>query len=174
MSLSSSTMVCFCLCALASCHFVPNNSPFRLATQPDVHSNYGNWQYVSGVGTDPRDYRKFNMIKQQKDYDPSGEYVQTWVHELRGLSPGHPGLFMPWEMKQTVTGYPAPILIEPEWSKFSSQRRGDSSQSNRRGNGGRGKGKQPMQQEQTPNTFTPRKSDWKIVITKRDPSKPTE
>jgi hypothetical protein len=150
--------------------------PFTIRHSTDVHSNYGNWQYVSGVGTDPRDYRKFNMIKQQKDYDPSGEYVKTWVHELEGLLPGHPGLFMPWEMKSAIPGYPAPILIEPEWSKFSSLRRGDSSQSNRRSNGERGKGnhREPIQQEQKPNTFTPRKSDWKIVITRRDPSKPTE
>ena len=26
----------------------------------DVHSNYGNWMYVAGVGNDPRD-RKFNV-----------------------------------------------------------------------------------------------------------------
>ena len=30
----------------------------------DVCSNYGNWNYAAGVGNDPRENRKFNMIKQ--------------------------------------------------------------------------------------------------------------
>lgn len=44
----------------------------------DVHSNWGNWQYVSGVGNDPRD-RKFNIEKQADRYDPDGEYVSLWL-----------------------------------------------------------------------------------------------
>ena len=30
----------------------------------DVCSNYGNWNYAAGIGNDPRENRKFNMIKQ--------------------------------------------------------------------------------------------------------------
>ena len=44
----------------------------------DVHSNWGNWMYNSGVGNDPRD-RKFNVKKQAERYDPNNEYVDTWV-----------------------------------------------------------------------------------------------
>ena len=33
----------------------------------DANSNYGNWQYVAGVGNDPRSSRQFNPIKQGKD-----------------------------------------------------------------------------------------------------------
>ncbi len=44
----------------------------------DVHSNYGNWMYVSGVGNDPRD-RKFNIKLQAERYDPSGKYQQLWL-----------------------------------------------------------------------------------------------
>ena len=36
----------------------------------DVCSNYGNWNYSAGIGNDPRENRKFNMIKQATDYDP--------------------------------------------------------------------------------------------------------
>ena len=32
-------------------------------------SNYGNWLYSAGLGNDPRENRKFNMIKQGLDYD---------------------------------------------------------------------------------------------------------
>ena len=44
----------------------------------DVHSNYGNWQYVSGVGNDPRD-RKFNIQLQADRYDKNGDYQHTWL-----------------------------------------------------------------------------------------------
>lgn len=44
----------------------------------DVHSNWGNWMYVSGVGNDPRN-RKFNIKRQAELYDPKGEYQATWL-----------------------------------------------------------------------------------------------
>ena len=49
----------------------------------DVSSNWGNWQYVAGVGNDPRGDRVFNPVKQAVDYDTNGEYVRAWVPELR-------------------------------------------------------------------------------------------
>ena len=44
----------------------------------DVHSNYGNWMYVSGVGNDPRD-RKFNVDLQAERYDTDGRYRKLWL-----------------------------------------------------------------------------------------------
>lgn len=44
----------------------------------DVCSNWGNWAYVSGVGTDPREDRYFNTTKQAEMYDPEGEYRRLW------------------------------------------------------------------------------------------------
>ena len=44
----------------------------------DVHSNYGNWMYASGVGNDPRD-RIFNIEKQTERYDASGNYTRLWT-----------------------------------------------------------------------------------------------
>ena len=43
----------------------------------DVHSNYGNWMYVAGVGNDPRD-RKFNIRKQAERYDENGKFQRLW------------------------------------------------------------------------------------------------
>lgn len=52
----------------------------------DVSSNWSNWQYVAGVGNDPRgEARIFNPVKQAFDYDKDGEYVKTWVPEVRAL-----------------------------------------------------------------------------------------
>ncbi|MBC7641811.1 MAG: DASH family cryptochrome [Flavobacterium sp.] len=44
----------------------------------DVHSNYGNWMYVSGVGNDPRD-RKFNIKLQAENYDGDNKYQDLWL-----------------------------------------------------------------------------------------------
>ncbi|RYG53373.1 hypothetical protein EON66_08645, partial [archaeon] len=49
----------------------------------DVYSNYGNWTYVAGVGSDPREDRYFLIPKQARDYDAKGEYMRTWLPELR-------------------------------------------------------------------------------------------
>ncbi|OQN97088.1 hypothetical protein B0A48_16892 [Cryoendolithus antarcticus] len=58
----------------------------------DVHSNWGNWQYVAGVGNDPRgEARVFNPVKQAMDYDGKGEYVKAWVPELRDVGKGAGG-----------------------------------------------------------------------------------
>ena len=46
----------------------------------DVHSNYGNWMYVSGVGNDPRD-RKFEVQWQAKRYDPLGKFQKLWLQK---------------------------------------------------------------------------------------------
>ena len=43
----------------------------------DVHSNYGNWMYVAGVGNDPRN-RKFNVRMQAERYDEGGKFQRLW------------------------------------------------------------------------------------------------
>jgi len=44
----------------------------------DVSSNWGNWQYIAGVGADPRGGRHFNIEKQTQMYDPKGEFICRW------------------------------------------------------------------------------------------------
>jgi deoxyribodipyrimidine photo-lyase len=44
----------------------------------DVHSNYGNWIYVSGVGNDPRD-RFFNLKRQAEIYDGDRKFRKKWL-----------------------------------------------------------------------------------------------
>jgi len=46
----------------------------------DVHSNYGNWMYVAGVGNDPRD-RKFNTRLQAERYDPNHQFRNLWLEK---------------------------------------------------------------------------------------------
>lgn len=47
----------------------------------DVASNYGNWQYIAGVGADPRGGRHFNLLKQTAEHDPEGVFVKKWQGE---------------------------------------------------------------------------------------------
>ncbi len=44
----------------------------------DSGSNYGNWQYIAGVGADPRGGRHFNLSKQQQEHDPEGTFIRQW------------------------------------------------------------------------------------------------
>ncbi|XLS28311.1 DASH family cryptochrome [Flavobacteriaceae bacterium M23B6Z8] len=46
----------------------------------DVHSNWGNWMYNSGVGNDPRD-RKFNIKSQAERYDANGKFRNLWLQD---------------------------------------------------------------------------------------------
>ena len=43
----------------------------------DVETNQGNWMYLAGVGTDPRN-RVFNGDLQAQNYDAQGEYRKRW------------------------------------------------------------------------------------------------
>ncbi len=43
----------------------------------DPENNFGNWQYLAGVGTDPRD-RIFDVRRQASIYDPNGDYQSRW------------------------------------------------------------------------------------------------
>lgn len=47
----------------------------------DVGSNWGNWQYLAGVGADANGSRQFNLTKQTEIYDPHGEFIEQWNGE---------------------------------------------------------------------------------------------
>ncbi|KAF1675079.1 CRYD protein, partial [Pygoscelis papua] len=95
----------------------------------DVCSNYGNWLYSAGIGNDPRDNRKFNMIKQGLDYDRNGDYVRLWVPELQGIKGAD--IHTPWALNSAALSqagvalgetYPQPVVTAPEWSRHINQR----------------------------------------------------
>lgn len=51
----------------------------------DPAVNWGNWQYISGVGSDPRCNsgrgRHFNLEKQRQTYDPNMVYIHRWLNK---------------------------------------------------------------------------------------------
>lgn len=80
----------------------------------------GNWQYAAGVGSDPREDRYFNLVKQAKGYDPKGEYMRLWCPELGSIrsdaliSPHDPERGINPKLRQqkglTEELYPSPIV----------------------------------------------------------------
>ena len=48
----------------------------------DVYSNYGNWAYQSGRGTDSRVNRRFNLKTQTRKFDKQGLFIQKWNDHL--------------------------------------------------------------------------------------------
>ncbi|HRD53177.1 MAG TPA: DASH family cryptochrome [Flavobacteriales bacterium] len=50
----------------------------RMLIDYDPCSNWGNWQYVAGVGNDPREGRRFDPERQAGMYDPERAYVGLW------------------------------------------------------------------------------------------------
>lgn len=127
----------------------------------DVHSNWGNWQYVAGVGNDPRGAaRVFNPVKQAVDYDSNGEYVRMWMPELRDVGRSNKdgggvplqqdgdsmetlmGVFQPWripEDEKKRLGLKGVDFVEKPLIRinFSVNRRGGGA---KRGGGGGGGG----------------------------------
>ena len=90
----------------------------------DPCSNYGNWNYVAGVGADPREDRYFNILTQARKYDPSGAYVKHWLPQLAALPPERvhqPDLLAFQEQQQYRVhlggNYPQAIIQTRKWQK---------------------------------------------------------
>ena len=112
----------------------------------DLSSNWGNWQYVAGVGNDPRgEARVFNPIKQSCDYDPQGEYCKAWVEELRGLEEPQE-IFQAWKVdieRRSELGLDGLEMVERPLKKIDfkvgGKGKGVGSGGGRYGGSGRGR-----------------------------------
>ncbi|KAH7075807.1 DNA photolyase, FAD-binding/Cryptochrome [Paraphoma chrysanthemicola] len=128
-----------------------------LLTDYDVASNWGNWQYVAGVGNDPRQGRVFNPVKQALDYDAKGEYIKAWVPELRdvkltrNIGPGREeidqqrlmALYQAWKLsdwEKSSLGLKGVEWVEQPLTRiqFSVGRKGPPDGRSKRGGGGGG------------------------------------
>ncbi len=86
----------------------------------DPCSNWGNWNYVAGVGSDPREDRYFNILTQAKNYDPCGDYVRIWCPEFK-LVPKeltHRPDLISAAQKQVykISNYPKPVVRIEKWA----------------------------------------------------------
>ncbi|WP_080237234.1 DASH family cryptochrome [Spirosoma rigui] len=90
----------------------------------DPCSNWGNWNYVAGVGNDPRENRYFNIYNQATRYDEQGTYVKHWLPELADVPANKLHLvsnLSPVEQSQYHVGlgdsYPLPVINPNKWAK---------------------------------------------------------
>lgn len=86
----------------------------------DPCSNWGNWNYVAGVGSDSREDRYFNILTQAKNYDPKGDYVRLWCPELAQVPPEkihRPDLITAAERSAYKMGaYPKSLVRIDKWA----------------------------------------------------------
>jgi deoxyribodipyrimidine photo-lyase len=90
----------------------------------DPCSNWGNWNYVAGVGNDPRENRYFNIYTQATRYDEKGEYVKHWLPALQALPSDK--VQQPWNLSRAEQerydvflggNYPQAIIPANKWLK---------------------------------------------------------
>ncbi|NNE26732.1 MAG: DASH family cryptochrome [Saprospiraceae bacterium] len=83
----------------------------------DPCSNYGNWNYVAGVGADTREDRYFMIPSQARRYDPQAEYIKYWLPELETIAPEL--LFNPFEQEASLAlqqvDYTQPCVHIKNW-----------------------------------------------------------
>jgi deoxyribodipyrimidine photo-lyase len=79
----------------------------------DLASNNGGWQWSASTGTDPQPYfRIFNPYSQSEKADPSGDYIRTFVPELRKVF--GPDIHNPPAKLADRLGYPRPLIDHKE------------------------------------------------------------
>ncbi|MCH8543825.1 MAG: DASH family cryptochrome [Alcanivorax sp.] len=77
----------------------------------DVASNWGNWAYIAGAGSDPRQGRWFNVLAQALRYDPQAAYVSHWLPVLAELPAAQ--RHVPFTSATPCAGQAYPPLIIP-------------------------------------------------------------
>jgi deoxyribodipyrimidine photo-lyase len=84
-------------------------------TDGDIAANIGGWQWTAGTGLDAAPYfRVFNPILQGQKFDPHGEFVRSWIPELRHIEDKY--VHKPWESPligknaTSINGYPLPMV----------------------------------------------------------------
>ncbi|MDF3023376.1 MAG: deoxyribodipyrimidine photolyase [Alphaproteobacteria bacterium] len=88
----------------------------------DLGNNAAGWQWIGGCGADAAPYfRIFNPILQSGKFDPEGEYIKTYVPELKNVPAGY--IHAPWDAPPLVLAqagvtlgktYPHPVVDHAE------------------------------------------------------------
>ena len=87
----------------------------------DIASNYLNWQWVAGTGTDSNPHRILNPTTQAKRFDGDGLYIKRGGPELSALPPTQT-INPPLATRQEI-GYPPPIVDHHHQVELFKQRR---------------------------------------------------
>ncbi|PAU64927.1 deoxyribodipyrimidine photolyase [Pseudomonas sp. PIC25] len=85
----------------------------------DPASNWGNWAYLAGAGSDPQRRAAFNVLRQAQRFDPEGDYVGLWLPELQHVPPAlrHTPFLLPRLQLETLQ-YPRLERIPSDWRPY--------------------------------------------------------
>lgn len=93
----------------------------------DVSSNWGNWQYSAGVGSDPRADRYFNVVKQGVMYDPDALFIKQWIPELANAPAEvlHDVKLLTDDVREqySITAYPKTIACDLLHASYTPSKR---------------------------------------------------
>lgn len=88
----------------------------------NLANNAAGWQWVAGCGADAAPYfRVFNPVLQGEKFDPLGDYVRSWIPELKDLPKKY--IHSPWLAPDNILStanvqlgkdYPHPIIQHKE------------------------------------------------------------
>jgi deoxyribodipyrimidine photo-lyase len=81
----------------------------------DLAANNGGWQWAASSGCDAQPYfRIFNPVTQSERFDAKGEFIRSWLPQLRVLSDKE--IHAPWLLpsEKRVPDYPEPIVRHDE------------------------------------------------------------
>lgn len=79
----------------------------------EIASNNGGWQWSAGTGADAAPYFRIqNPWSQTKSYDPAGEYIKTWIPELKDTDPKQ--FLAPPTSGSIAKSYPEPMVDHSE------------------------------------------------------------
>lgn len=96
----------------------------------DPCSNYANWNYIAGIGNDPRENRYFNVLRQASVYDPEGIYTKYWLPELKALPSSR--IHQPFSLSKAEQSYlkvnlgknyPYPCIDLNQWQAYNRTNR---------------------------------------------------
>lgn len=72
----------------------------------DLAANNGGWQWAASTGCDAQPYfRIFNPIKQSERFDPNGDFIRKYLHELKNIPNKDVHFPHDYLAKQNLTSY---------------------------------------------------------------------
>jgi len=82
----------------------------------EAASNWGNWNCIAGLCSDPLREHPFNALRIARRFDPEARYVSLWLPELQEVPQAL--RHTPFLQRQGGSAYPLLTRIPPSWQPY--------------------------------------------------------